>query len=153
MFDYYLFFGLMGVVLLNALIAVGLFFRLRKEIRLTIKPYFLDISLKTADLVSFTKDVWQFEKRFQKISDDLNDIQRKVMLSSLRRFKDFLALHELEYMDYTNQKFHEGMNIEVITFEQNDSIKEPIIIDTVAPSISHKASLIKRAQVIVQKSS
>jgi hypothetical protein len=61
----------------------------------------------------------------------------------------FLDKYSIEIIDHTGEKYNEGMNVDVLSFEKDENVKIAIIKETVEPSISCKDHIVKRGKVIV----
>ena len=91
---------------------------------------------------------WSLKKYSYKLINEnsLNDKSRPLK-SNLAKLEQFLNSLNISIIDYTNQKYNEGMNLDVIdtvkTDTEFDKIKE-----TIEPSIVINGVLVKRARVI-----
>ena len=54
-------------------------------------------------------------------------------------------------MDYKNQKYNEGFNIDVLSVEKDEKVLVPTISETIEPSITVKGQLVRKAKVILIK--
>ncbi|GEM_PF-1566212 len=113
------------------------------------KVIFVDLSPKSADIVELAVEVWRIKNRITSVGGSLTDIQRRGLESSIQKFAKFLDRNDIKITDYTGQKYNEGMNVDVISFEKSDNVKTPMIKETVEPSIVCKDHIIKRGKIIV----
>jgi len=113
----------------------------REEIRFSIQPKVIEMSLSVEALVELAIEVWRIEQRLAKASSGLNDIQRK-----LRRY---LEKYDIEIRDYTNQKFNEGLNLDVLSIEKDPAVTDPIVKETIEPTIMCKGQVVKKAKIIL----
>lgn len=122
---------------------------LREEIRFSIQPKVIEMSLSVEALVELAVDVWRIEQRLTKVSSGLNDIQRKGLESSVQKLRRYLEKYDIEIKDYTNQKFNEGLNLDVLSVEKDPAVTEPIVKETVEPTIMCKGQVVKKAKIIL----
>lgn len=119
---------------------------LQNELRFSVQPKFIDISLSTEALIELAVEIWRIG---QKDYSSLPDSQAQGIKNSIKRLERFLEKHDIEIKDYTNQKFNEGLNLDVLEIEKDPAIKEPIIKKTVEPTILCKGQVVKRAKVVL----
>lgn len=126
--------------------SVGL---LNNQIKNSIEPKFIDVSPSTQNLVEMAVETWRLEKRIGKVSADLSDDQNKAFENSVTKFKRFLDKSDITFADYTDQKYNEGLNLDVLSIEKDSSISDSIIKETHEPAVFHRGQLIKKAKVVV----
>lgn len=91
---------------------------------------------------------WSLKKYSKKLINE-NSLEEKSrpLKSNLDKLEQFLNSLNISIIDYTDQKYNEGMNLDVIdtikTDTEFDKIKE-----TIEPSIVINGVLVKRARVI-----
>ena len=122
---------------------------LNNQIKNSIEPKFIDVSPSTQNLVEIAIETWRLEKRIGKVSADLSDDQNKAFENSVAKFKRFLDKSDITFTDYTDQKYNEGLNLDVLSIEKDSSISESIIKETHEPAVFHRGQLIKKAKVVV----
>jgi Holliday junction resolvasome RuvABC ATP-dependent DNA helicase subunit len=110
---------------------------------------FVDLSPKSADIVELAVEVWRINNRIMKAGNDLSEIQKRGLESSLQKFIKFLDSHDIKIVDHAGEKYNEGMNIDVISFTKDQNVKTPLIKETIEPSIICKGYVIKKGKVIV----
>ncbi len=110
---------------------------------------FVDLSPKSADIVELAIEVWRINNRIMKAGSGLTDIQRRGLESSLQKFLKFLDKYNIKIVDHTGEKYNEGMNVDVLSFEKDENIKTPLVKETVEPSIICKGHVIKKGKIIV----
>lgn len=125
------------------------FILISKQIRESVQTKFIDISPSTKSLVEVAVEVWRLEKRTSKVERKLSEDQNKAFENSVNKLKRYLDKNDLTYADYTDQKYNEGLNLEVLNIEKDDSISESIIKETHEPAVFHKGQLIKKAKVVI----
>jgi len=118
----------------------------------SISPKFLELSASTNDLSALAVDIWRMEQKFLKWGDELSDKQKTSLDNSIQKIKRFLDKNDIEIIDYTDQKYNEGLNLEVLSVENAPNIKESRIKETVEPSIMHRGQVIKKAKIILLRS-
>jgi hypothetical protein len=122
---------------------------LHKTIRDVVEPKFLDITPSSSNLIELATEVWRVEKRTTKVSESLSDEQNKAFENSVTKLKRFLDKNDITFTDYTDQKYNEGLNLDVLSIEKDESISDSIIKETHEPAIFHKGQLIKKAKVVI----
>ena len=91
---------------------------------------------------------WSLKKYSNKLINE-NSLEEKSrpLKSNLAKLEQFLNSLKISIIDYTDQKYNEGMNLDVIdtikTDTEFDKIKE-----TIEPSIVINGVLVKKARVI-----
>lgn len=110
---------------------------------------FVDLSPKSADVVELAIEIWRIKNRISKAISDLSEIQRRGLESSIQKLLRFLDRSEIKIIDHTDEKYNEGMNVDVLSFEKNSTIKTPIIKETVEPTITCQGHVVKKGKVIV----
>jgi hypothetical protein len=121
----------------------------REEIRFSVQPKMIEMSLSVEALVELSIEVWRIEQRLVKAASGLPDIQRKGLESSVQKLKRYLEKYDIEIKDYTNQKFNDGLNLDVLSVEKDPGIAEPIVKETVEPTIMCKGQIVKKAKIIL----
>jgi hypothetical protein len=122
---------------------------IKTEIRLSVKPEFLELTPGSGEIADFATDIWRLEKRLGKISQPFPEDQRKTIDSAIQRLKRILTRYDVEAIDYTGKKYNEGLNADVLSIERDASLEEPVIRDTVEPSVICKGKVIRKGKVIV----
>jgi hypothetical protein len=122
---------------------------INRNIRDVVEPKFLDISSSSASLIELAIEVWRVEKRTAKVAEGLSDEQNKAFENSVTKLKRFLDKNDITFTDYTDQKYNEGLNLDVLSIEKDDSISDSIIKETHEPAVFHKGQLIKKAKVVI----
>lgn len=120
-----------------------------KQIKDSVQTKFVDISPNTQSIVEVAIEVWRLEKRLTKAKSDLSEDQNKAFENSISKLKRFLDKNDITYTDYTDQKYNEGLNLDVLNIEKDNSVTESIIKETHEPAVFHKGQLIKKAKVVV----
>ena len=92
--------------------------------------------------------VWSLKKYSNKLINE-NSLEEKSrpLKSNLAKLEQFLNSLNISIIDYTDQKYNEGMNLDVIDSIQTDTEFDKIK-ETIEPSIIIDGVLVKRARVI-----
>ena len=110
----------------------------------------VNVQIQPNDLVQIIIDVWRLEK---KISESVNAGVDFHPLESLRnsieRIIRYLKNNQIEIINHTGQLYNYGRNIDVLYFEKDEKIQNPIIKNTLEPSILFNDEVIHRGKVIV----
>ena len=124
---------------------------LKKEIRNSVTPKFLDISVETKALVDLSIAFWRLEQKLNKRASNIADEEEKSVSSSLNRIRRYLEIHDIEVQDHTGKMFNEGLNVDVLSFVKENNINSSIIKETVEPTVLLKGQLVQKAKVVVSK--
>lgn len=92
---------------------------------------------------------WRLEKWVCAVS-----VERKMAAeSSLRTIKEFLDENKVTVIDLTGQPYDQGLSVEVMYYEDEDSEddKTPVITEMMSPIIIQDGSVIKFGQVVIAK--
>ncbi len=122
---------------------------LHKHISDSVQSNFIELNPTTQSLVEAAVEVWRLEKRVSKISGDLSDDQNKAFENSITKLKRFLDKNDITFTDYTDEKYNEGLNLDVLSIDKDKNVAESIIKETHEPAVFHKGQLIKKAKVVV----
>ena len=104
---------------------------------------------KIDKLVDLAIDHWRLKKHIEKVKPQLSPEDTKRIDNSLRRVESYLHENDIEVSDYTNRSANDGINVDVVSVEQDPSLKKPIIKETIIPAVSYKGSLRKKSQVVI----
>jgi len=112
---------------------------------------FIDLSPKSSDLVELAIEIWRVKNRLIKASPDLQEIHKRGLESSVQKMQKFLDRFSIEIIDHTNQKYNEGLSVDVLSFEIDPNIKIPVIKETIEPTIICNGNVVKKGKVVVIK--
>lgn len=126
-----------------------LYLKVKDDIKHAIAPNFIELSLNMNYLVDLAIDIWRLEKRIIKLLLTLPENQQKGLESSIQKLRRYLQMHDIEIVDYTEQKFNDGFNLDILSTEKDPSLAEPIIKETIEPTIIYKGQVVRRAKIIV----
>ena len=108
-----------------------------------------EVSIQTKDLIDLGIDIWRMEQRLNKVIDSLPESSQELLKNSVQKIKRYLDKNEIEIVDYTNQKFNEGRNLDVLAVEKSSNITEPIVKETKEPTILYKNQVVRKGKVII----
>mgnify|MGYP001194514837 CR=1 FL=1 len=126
-----------------------LYLKLREEIRYSIAPKFVELSLGVNDLVDLAIEVWRMEQRVAKSASSLPEQQLKGLDNSIQKLKRYISKYDIEIVDYKNQKYNDGLNLDILSVEKDPSLSEPIIKETVEPTVLCKGQVVRKAKIIL----
>lgn len=120
----------------------------RKDIESAVTPKFLEVSPQLKDLIELSVEIWRMENRINKNSD-IPESQKEIILNSIQKLKRYLIKNDIEVLDYTDKKFNEGRNLEILAVEKDPSIKEALIKETKEPTVMCKGQVVRKGKVII----
>jgi superfamily I DNA and/or RNA helicase len=126
-----------------------LYKKISEEIKYAVAPKSINLSTSVAELVELATEVWRVEQRLSKIADSLQENQRKGLENSVLKFKRYILNYDIEIVDYTNQKFNDGLNLDVLSVEKDPAVTIPVVKETVEPTILVKGQVVKKAKIIL----
>ncbi len=121
----------------------------RKDIQSAVVPKFLNVSIQVNDLVEHAIELWRLQNRINKMLENIPENQREIISNSLKKLMRYLEKNDIEIVDYTNQKFNEGRNLDILAVEKDENASEPVIKETKEPTILFKGQVIRKGKVIV----
>jgi len=123
--------------------------KIRNDINFAVAPNSINLSPSADDLIQFAVEIWRVEKRVAKLKETLLDNQIRGLENSVQKFKRYFEKYDIEVVDYTNKKFNDGLNLDVLSVEKNAIINDPIIKETVEPTILYRGQVVKKAKIIL----
>lgn len=126
-----------------------IYLKIKEDIKFAVAPKFMELSLGVNDLVDLAIEVWRIEQRIIKAFSVLPENQKKGLENSIQKLKRYLEKYDIEIVDYTNQKFDDGLNLDVLSVEKDSSLAEPIVKETIEPTIIRKGQVVHKAKIIV----
>lgn len=121
----------------------------KRDIQLVIAPKFLNVSIQVNDLIEHAIALWRLQNRLNKVLENIPANQREIISNSLKKLMRYLEKNDIEIVDYTNQKFNDGRNLDILAVEKDENTSEPIIKETKEPTILFKGQVIRKGKVIV----
>lgn len=122
---------------------------IKKEIQNSVMTKLIQFSPEVDLLIQLSIDNWRMAKKIKEVEKKLSNKEKLSLNFSMERIEKQLGKFDIEIKDYTNERYYEGLNLDIISSEKHKSIKEPIIKDTIEPAIIVKGQLVKRAKVII----
>jgi len=126
-----------------------LYKKISEEIKYAVAPKSINLNTSVTEIVELATEVWRIEQRLAKVSDILPENQRKGLENSVHKFKRYISKYDIEIVDYTNQKFNDGLNLDVLSVEKDQSVTTPTVKETVEPTILVKGQVVKKAKIIL----
>lgn len=108
-----------------------------------------EVSIDKKDLINLGIDIWRMKQRINKIIQNIPENSQDLLRNSLQKITRYLEKNDIEIIDYTNQKFNEGRNVDVLAVEKSSNILESIIKETKEPTILYKNQVVNKGKVIV----
>ncbi len=139
----------LAVVVYGAKLARLYFRATNKNIRDSVQMKSIELSPTTSSIVELAVEVWRLEKRLSKAEPSLTDDQNKALQNSIAKMHRYLDRNDITLVDYTDQKFNEGLNLDILSIEKDPKLHESVIKETHEPAVMHKGQLIKKAKVVV----
>ena len=104
------------------------------------------VNLDEATLIDLAVDGWKLDKNVKKaISLDEN----RPIKSSLGKLFSYLGYYGIEVRDCTGEKYHENMNVRILSTEEIEDQAFPIVLETVKPAVIVNEKLVSHASVII----
>ena len=126
-----------------------LYKKISEEIKYAVAPKSINLNVSVTELVELAAEVWRIEQRLVKVADIIPENQRKGLENSVHKFKRYISNYDIEIVDYTNQKFNDGLNLDVLSVEKEQSVTTPTVKETVEPTILVKGQVVKKAKIIL----
>lgn len=119
------------------------------EIKSLLRDGYVRFDPKIDKIVDLAVDYWRLKKHVEKIKPQLAAEDMKRIENTMRRIENYLHDNDIEVTDYTGRSANDGINVKVLSVEQDPSIKKPVIKETITPAVSYKGSLRKQSEVII----
>lgn len=123
--------------------------KISEEIKYAVAPKSINLSTSVKEIVELATEVWRVEQRLAKVSDILPENQRKGLENSVHKFRQYISNYDIEIIDYTNQKFNDGLNLDVLSVEKDENVTIPTVKETIEPTILVKGQVVKKAKIIL----
>lgn len=124
---------------------------LREEIRYSVAPKSIQLSAGVADFVELAVEIWRIEQRINKSLESLPENHKKGLEISIQKLKRYLEKYDLQIVDYTNQKYNEGLNLDILSVEKDSSVTEPTVKETIEPTVMYKGQVLRKAKIVLLK--
>lgn len=126
-----------------------LYMKLSQEIKFAVAPKSLQLSVSANELVELAVDIWRMEQRLAKVTESLPENHKKGLENSVHKLRKYISNYDVEIIDYTNQKFNDGLNLDVLSVEKDPTVTTPTVKETVEPTIVVKGQVVKKAKIIL----
>lgn len=123
--------------------------KLSQEIKFSVAPKSLQLSVSANELVELALEIWRMDQRLMKIANTLPENHRKGLENSILKLRKYISNYDIEIVDYTNQKFNDGLNLDVLSVEKDPAVATPTVKETVEPTILIKGQVVKKAKIIL----
>lgn len=124
-----------------------------RGIESTFMPKILDLPIHAKDIVEHAIDLWRMEQRLDKVSASIGEEDLAFLTRSIQKLKRYLDKNDIEVVDHTNQEFNDGVNVDVLLFEEKSDMTKPTITETKEPTILCRNQVVHKGQVIVSRAS
>lgn len=126
-----------------------LYMKLSQEIKFAVAPKSLQLSVSANELVELAVDIWRMEQRLAKVTESLPENHKKGLENSVHKLRKYISNYDVEIIDYTNQKFNDGLNLDVLSVEKDPTVTTPTVKETIEPTIVVKGQVVKKAKIIL----
>ncbi len=126
-----------------------LYMKLSQEIKFAVAPKSLQLSVSANELVDLALEIWRMEQRLTKVANTLPENHRKGLENSILKLKKYISNYDIEIVDYTDQKFNDGLNLDVLSVEKDPAVTTPTVKETVEPTILVKGQVVRKAKIIL----
>jgi len=126
-----------------------LFLKIREEIKSSVAPNFMSMSVEASEITNLAIEIWRIEQRIAKSASSLPENERIGLESSIQKLKRYLEKYDIEIVDYKNQKYNDGLNLDIVGVEKDPSITESIIKEIKEPTIMLKGQVVRKAKIIL----
>ena len=128
-----------------------LYRKINEDIKYAVSPKFVKLSLGVNDLVDLAVEIWRMEQRIAKSTSTLSENHKKGLDNSIQKLRRYLEKYDIKIVDYTNQKFNEGLNLEILSVEKDPSVEVSVVKETIEPTIIYKGQVVRKAKIILIK--
>jgi len=117
---------------------------IQNDIKMFVAPNFINLSPNTDDLIRFAVEIWRLDKKITKVTSSIPENQQKSLENPVEKMKKYLEKYDISIVDYTGQKFNDGLNLDVLSGKVDN---ESIIQETVEPTIMYRGQVVKKAKI------
>jgi molecular chaperone GrpE (heat shock protein) len=89
------------------------------------------------------------EQRIQKSMTAIPENQAKGLENSIQKLKRYIEKYDIEIVDHKNQKYNDGLSLDVLSVEKDPTLSEPVIKETIEPTILCKGQVVRKAKIIL----
>lgn len=126
-----------------------LYRKISEDIKYSVTPKFVELSLGVNDLVDLAVEVWRMEQRVAKSALSLPENQLKGLENSIQKLKRYLEKYDIQIVDYKDTKYNDGLNLDILSVEKDPTLPEPRVKETVEPTIMCKGQVVRKAKIIL----
>ena len=126
-----------------------LYLKIKEDIKFAVAPKYIELSLGVNDLVDLAVEIWRMDQRISESASSLPENHSKGLANSIERLKRYIQKYDIEIVDYTNQKYNDGLNLEILSVEKDPSIPHAIVKKTIEPTVICKGQVVKKAKIIL----
>lgn len=126
-----------------------LYRKISEDIKYSVTPKFVELSLGVNDLVDLAVEVWRMEQRVAKSASSLPENQLKGLENSIQKLKRYLEKYDIQIVDYKDTKYNDGLNLDILSVEKDPTLPEPRVKETVEPTIMCKGQVVRKAKIIL----
>ncbi len=126
-----------------------LYLKIKDDIKFAVTPKFMELSLGVNDLVDLAVEVWRMEQRIAKSASSLPENQLTGLENSIKKLRRYLEKYDIEIVDYKNQKYNDGLNLDILSVEKDPTLPESMVKETVEPTIMCKGQVVRKAKIIL----
>ncbi|MFP4539375.1 MAG: hypothetical protein ACLFNN_00380 [Candidatus Paceibacterota bacterium] len=120
--------------------------KIQSDIKTFVVPNFISLAPNTDDFIQFAIEIWRLEQRITKTKDSLLENQHRSLANSVEKMKRYLDKYDIAIVDYTGQKFNDGLNLDVLSGKVDNGV---IIQETVEPTIMYRGQVVRKAKIIL----
>lgn len=104
------------------------------------------------EAIAIASSIFEIESTisFAKQEPERFSTYSKTLSSQISKTYALLKKQDIEVINHTGDKYFDTMKVEVLEWEESDDISDPIIIETIEPSVYFKDKLVKQGKVIVK---
>lgn len=123
--------------------------KIQEDIKFAVTPKFIELSLGVNDIVDLAVEIWRIEQRINKSASSLPENQLKGLENSIQKLKRYIEKYDIEIIDYKNTKYNDGLNLDILSVEKDATLSEPMVKETVEPTIMCKGQVVRKAKIIL----
>ena len=120
--------------------------KIQNDIKAFVAPNFITLAPNTDDFMQFAVEIWRLEQHVTKTTDSLSENEHSRLTNSVEKMKRYLEKYDIAIVDYTGQKFNDGLNIDVMSGKVENGV---IIKQTVEPTIMYRGQIVRKAKIIL----
>ena len=126
-----------------------LYRKITEEIKSAVAPKFTTVTVEANEITDLAVEIWRIEQRIAKSASSLPENQLKGLENSIQKLRRYLEKYDVEIVDYKDHKYNDGLNLDILSVEKDPSPPEPMVKETVEPTIMLKGQVIRKAKIIL----